>query len=186
MTRSPKPRMALCRFHSGLRLLVFKERFDLFKQCGKQIFFLQTGHHILAAIYRTVAGHNNHRNVGIFLVDALRQFDTDHAIHAEVSHQDVKILFVEFAKSLLAVVSAHSTIALHLQDLAAQPRENFMIVNKQDGSHSTLLNLDFGRSQRLDVGEETQRPLWFVSNPTEKDACKLHNSTSGAMAAKQP
>src|SRR5579864_1678934 len=77
------------------RLPFAQEHFDFFQERREQIFFLQTGSHIFAAIDRAITSDNNHRNVRAFFMDSTSQFHAVHAFHAKISHQNIEIFFVE-------------------------------------------------------------------------------------------
>ncbi len=96
---------------------------------------MQTRGNVLAAFDRTIAGNDNHGNARLFFVDFAGEFQAVHALHAKVGDEDIKILVFEFPQSFLSVVCAHGTIALHLEDLATESCQDFMIVNKKDGFH---------------------------------------------------
>ena len=58
-----------------------------------------------------------------------------HAFHAEVCNQDIEVLLVEFLQRVAGVIGADCPIALHLQDLAAQARQNLMIIDEKYRFH---------------------------------------------------
>ena len=66
----------------------------------------------------------------------MRQFDAIHPVHTEVRDQDVEVLLTEFFQGFLCTVGAHRLIPLHLENLATQASQHFMIVDKEDGFHA--------------------------------------------------
>src|SRR5262249_22828832 len=64
-----------------------------------------------------------------------RELHAVHSVHTEVSDQNVEIVFVEFLQSVSAAIGANGTVALHLQDFAAQSRQHLMVIDEKDRSH---------------------------------------------------
>src|SRR6185312_1600285 len=114
-----------------------QKHLDLLQQRGEEVFLLKARDNVFAAVHRAKPSHDNHRDFRMFFMHLARQFYAIHAFHTEVSDKNVKILFVELAQCILAIVGAHRAVALHFQNLAAQTRQHFMVIDKQDGSHET-------------------------------------------------
>src|SRR5581483_1942184 len=107
-----------------------QKHLDFFQQSGKEIFFLQAGGHIFAAIYRAISGNDNDRNFRVPLMDLASEFHAVHSVHAKIGDQNVEIFFVEFFESIVTAISAHGAITLHLQDFAAQSCQHLMVIDE--------------------------------------------------------
>src|SRR6185369_11815928 len=126
-----------------------------------EFFLLEAGLHVIAAVHRAVARHDDHGNRRVVLMDLLRKFQTVHAFHAEVGDQDVELFPLELLNRVLRVVGAHCAVTLHLEDFTTQARQHFVVVNKQNCFHRNF-------TRRAEIG--TLRTLycpqcWFLFWP---------------------
>src|SRR5437660_5168859 len=149
-------KQARCKLHSGNFLcsldyfgplglfggaFVANEHLDFLKQRGEQVFFLEAGSHVFSAVYRAVAGHDNHRHLGMVFVHPAGQLHTIHAFHAEVGDQDVEVFFIEFLQRIFAVVGAYRPVALHFLNFTTESCQYLMVIDEEDGFHGCLLRL---------------------------------------------
>src|SRR5205085_10375291 len=102
----------------------------------EEVFFLKTGIHVFSTVDRAISGDDDHRGVRALLAHAMREFYSVHPFHAKVGNENVEILLVKFLQRFLGAVGANRLVALHLKDLAAQSRQNLVVVDKQDGFHA--------------------------------------------------
>src|SRR2546423_11701049 len=105
-------------------------------QGRKEVLFLETRIHVFASIYWPIPRNDDHRSVRALLAHTMRELDPVHTVHAEVSDENVEILLVKFLERFLGTVGADGFVALHLENLAAEPRQHFVVVDEQDGFHA--------------------------------------------------
>ena len=78
----------------------------------------------------TIPGDQNDGNLRISGVDLAGQFQSIHAFHLPIRHQNIELLLAESLQGVGGVVGADRPVALHLEDLAAQPGQHLVVVDK--------------------------------------------------------
>src|SRR5215831_5635118 len=112
-------------------------------------------------------------------MDFAGQFQAVHSFHAKVGDQNVEIVFLELFQRLFSVAGADGTVPLHLQNLATQPCQDLVIVDKEDGPHATSFGPAPVPSQRAPGRAGTLRT--FVSKETRKDAFLYQEALPGSF-----
>ena len=95
-------------------IILIEEELDLLEERGEEIFFLEAGDDVLAAIDGAVSGDDDDGGLGALGVDLLGELEAVHAFHAEVGDQDVEILLIEFFEGVSGAIGADRFVALHI------------------------------------------------------------------------
>ena len=99
------------------------------------------------SLHGPFAGHNDHRQLGMPLLDLLERVQTAHARHADIQNHQIELLGLDALQRRLGTVGRDDFVPLRAEYFLEPGEHVSLVVNYQDSAHGILSGLSGSRQR---------------------------------------